>query len=304
MGSGHDRQASEATVRHLTDVYGPQPSLFVVFEKKAGLIRISDSAVGEVELYDDGSNALSRLTPSASLSSLARRSRASFDGGHGHGPFGFGKEQKGAWLPPVHIELPGSPIYHHASTLSSTTPVYCLTRGKQTHILPSPLPPNIASVPPLTVLAWNSTPSYVSPRIVECLSPDGGTQPQLQLVAFGEDGVEVQELTLSFLITARQGGKGKGKAEEVMRADVDVGGDAGFLCAGGHWHRPPSQLTRTFSTASGVSATSFDSLDSDAVADKISQEQGIYGWVRKGYDDYRVFWVGGTGGNPSPEDAD
>ena len=33
--------------------YGPQLSLFVVFDKKAGWIRIADSAVGEIELPDD-----------------------------------------------------------------------------------------------------------------------------------------------------------------------------------------------------------------------------------------------------------
>jgi hypothetical protein len=303
MASGHERHSSDALARPPADAYGPQPSLFVVFEKKAGLIRIADSAVGEVELYDDGSGSLARLTPSASLSSLARRSRASYDG-HGHGPFGFGKEQKGVWLPPVHIELPGSPLYHHASALSAATPVYCLTRGKQTHIVRAPLPSSLSAQPPLTVLSWNSMPSYVSPRILEGPAPDGETQPWLQLVAFGEDGVEVQELTLSFLATARTGnGKGKSKADEIVRADSDAGGDVGFLCVGGHWQRPAMQLSRTFSTASGASHTSFDSLDSEAVVDKLSKEQGIYGWVRKGYDDYRVFWVGGTG-EETLEDTD
>ena len=52
--------------------YPTQLSLFVIFEKKAGLIRIADSAVGEVELYEE-SGTLQQLIPPA----MARRSRAS-----------------------------------------------------------------------------------------------------------------------------------------------------------------------------------------------------------------------------------
>jgi hypothetical protein len=32
--------------------------------------------------------------------------------------------------------------------------------------------------------------------------------------------------------------------------------------------------------------------------------QGIYGWVCKGMEDYRVFWVGGTGKEEPPDAND
>ena len=63
--------------------YPTQLSLFVIFEKKAGTIRLADSAVGEVDLYEDNWSAQQASLASApSISSLApsRRSRASWDG--------------------------------------------------------------------------------------------------------------------------------------------------------------------------------------------------------------------------------
>lgn len=141
--------------------------------------------------------------------------------------------------------------------------------------------------------------------------------PYLQLVSMCEDGIEVQEIPLSFLSL----GKGKGKATapsvESIWTEEDVGGSTGFLCHGGHWDAyseyseygmegfggttpgfgPRFQahlaggVSRSLSTASDMS---FNSLQTEDIALRLKQEQGIYGWCRRGVSDYRVFWVGGS----------
>ena len=263
------------SVRSATLKYSSQLSLFVIFDKKAGVIRIADSAVGEVELANEGilSSDFSH-TRELSSSTAGRRSNV-------HGL------NKGQWVLPSRMELPADTSVGQSPSLSRA--VYFLTRGKQTHILPSPLPAIIHNMPSLLNLTWESQPSSVTPRL--CYPPGDGARPFLQLVALGEDGVEVQELSLSFLSR----GKGKGRAEAPVRASLDI--SAGLLCTGGHWHRSeyPPQMTRSVSVASDSSGTSFGSLDTDEVLSKLQIEQGIYGWCQKDLQDWRVFWVGGTG---------
>ena len=84
-----------------------------------------------------------------------------------------------------------------------------------------------------------------------------------------------------------------------MRTEEDLGGDVGFLYSGGHWdasdhrfHLPPEALARSSSTSSGIS---IGSVESSELVEKLKQEEGIYGWYRKGLEDWRVFWVGGSG---------
>lgn len=204
-------------------------------------------------------------------------------------------DRKGGWVPPVRAELPVSPSHHHHS---SSREVHFLTRGKQTHIVPCPLPTNISTHLPLRVLTWESLPTHIIPRVYNRPSDNdtGEKQPFLQLVALGEDGVEVQEISLSFLSK----GKGKARADEPLRAEADVGGPTGFLCRGGHWDRAQSHypfqpfgLARSDSVASAMSGTSFDSLTTDEIINKVRTEEGVYGWCQKGAQDWRVFWVGG-----------
>lgn len=213
-------------------------------------------------------------------SSTGRRSRLSDMG-----------NMKGSWILPTRIELPAV-----QSSRQATLPrmVYFLTRGKQTQVLSSPLPANIASSVPLHSVKWETQPTSITPKI--CLSPGDNNPPFLQLVALGEDGIEVQELSLSFLNRGKD--KGKGRAEEPIRASADINGNTGFLCTGGHWHRPgyPNTLSRSMSVATDISATSsFDSLETEEIVSKMQQEQGIYGWSHVGMGDWRVFWVGGSG---------
>ncbi|KAI1796124.1 hypothetical protein LXA43DRAFT_937701 [Ganoderma leucocontextum] len=259
-------------------VYPTQLSLFVIFEKKAGTIRVADAAVGEVELYEDNWSAQQNMLMSAPSASglTSRRSRASWDGR------GFAKE-KGVWVRPVKFDVPG------AGGRVTFTQMYLLTRGRQSHIIPHPLPARVSAVPPYRILYWTSTPTHVAIRI--CESDDLDEPPFLQVVAFGEDGVEVQEVPVSQLSER----KGKGRAQDPVRTQADVGGAAGLLVAGGHWDRPFFQggLQRSYSTSTA------DTYDSSTVEDeererRLRSREGVYGWVRRGAEDYRVVWLGGS----------
>ena len=278
--------------------YPPQLSLFVVFEKKAGLIRLADSAVGEVELFDEtaGNHALlSPLGASISVGSLGKKPRASWDGRSFH------KESKSSWIAPIRIVVPGQ---SNAEWTSPSQSMYLITRGKHSHILPYPLPANLPSIPPFRTFTWNSVPSHIATRIcrpttqtrqarVQDGGDDGSSQSFLQVIAFGEEGVEVQEVPLSGITV--NVGKGKSKAEEPTRATVDIGGDTGFLCLGGHWDDDPAQphFNRSDSTASNDSV--LEDIANSRPPSWLREREGIYGWVRKGAEDWRVFWVGGTG---------
>ncbi|OCH94266.1 hypothetical protein OBBRIDRAFT_747898 [Obba rivulosa] len=258
--------------------YPQQLSLFVIFEKKAGLIRIADAAVGEVEMYDE--NGMASSSSATLASPLARRSRASWDGR------GFSKETKAMWLKPIKVDLPAIP-----DRPSFSQSMYILTRGKQSQIVPYPLPANVAALPPYRHMYWSSTPNSVRARICSPDRPDD-SPAFLQVIAFGEAGIEVQEIPL-YSLSER---KGKSRAQEPLRAQCDVGGDAGFLCAGGHWDQPAFVgLARSYSNASYDSSTSIDALSSEELVERMHVREGMYGWVRKGHEDWRVFWVGGRG---------
>lgn len=228
--------------------YGAQLSLFVVFEKKAGLIRLSDSFVGEVELSED--------VITSPLGGSPRRS--------------FVREQKALWLPPSYEEVldnsPGQP---------NTIPIYLLTRGKQTHIVKAPLSIPLSSSPPLTALNWHHQPSHISHRVCSPFREP----PYLQVIAFGQYGIEVQEVPLSIIC----GGKGKSRRAEPVCAQIDIGGDVGFLCRGGQWNKPLSYLLR---------ADSFMSYGTNGTVRRNAHEKGFYGWLRRDLEDWRVFWVG------------
>ncbi|KAI0375925.1 hypothetical protein BV20DRAFT_959977, partial [Pilatotrama ljubarskyi] len=254
--------------------YPTQLSLFVIFEKKAGTIRIADSAVGEVDLYEDNWSAQQSMLMSAPSASglTSRRSRASWDGR------GFAKE-KGPWVRPVKFNVPGP------SFQSSFAQMYILTRGRQSHIIPHPLPAKVSNLPPYRILYWSSTPNSVSARV--CTSDNPDEAPCLQVLAFGEDGVEVQEVPLSQLSER----KGKSRAQDPVRAQADVGGASGLLTSGGHWNRPfHPGLSRSYSTSSYASYESSTSTEEDG--EYGGGNEGIYAWVQKGAEDWRVVWFG------------
>ena len=256
--------------------YGNQPSLFVVFEKKAGLIRLADSAVGEVELFDEN--------PNGSIS--PRRAKTSFEA------IVMSRDSKGSWMPPSLEELPtssgmpdggSSQCYYEPDTQR----VYLLSRGKQTHILPFPLPTPLNSTPPLSVLTWLSVPQEVCHRV--CYPPD--EPPFLQVVGLGEFGVEVQEVPLPLSSPS----KGKSRERRILRGQLDVGGDAGYLCHSGLWHKRQQALMRSDTIMSMDSMSTFRPQKKDS-------EMGFYGWCRRGLNDWRVFWIGGMEQDVDPMD--
>ncbi|KAJ7265399.1 hypothetical protein B0H12DRAFT_1179995 [Mycena haematopus] len=307
------RAAAASMTPALTN-YGTQLSIFVVFEKKAGWIRLVDSAAGEMELFDAAVDPPNNLSSTNSLSPHSPHSRAASASpasvrtrghGHGHGKHAsssastpdhahaHGGWSGGKWLLPVRCELP-----------APAQSVYVLTRGATTHILPCPLPVHPGGAArPLAVLGWRATPGHVAPRV----GGEVGAEV-LQLTALGEGSVEVLEVPLATLeaqpasgygngnVYANGNGKGKARAgmEEsgVVRAEEDAGGETGFLCIGGHWddpHQGAAYLQRSTSTGSGVTA-----VDSGNLLEQLRRTQGIYGWCRKGLADWRVFWVGGA----------
>ncbi|KAI0660724.1 hypothetical protein C8Q70DRAFT_971994 [Cubamyces menziesii] len=273
LDTSHHRHTRVSSFGSTVSSYPTQLSLFVIFEKKAGTIRIADSAVGEVDLYEDNWGAQQSLLSSPSASGLnGRRSRASWDGR------GFAKE-KGPWVRPVKFSIPGP------SFQPSFSQMYVLTRGRQSHIIPHPLPAKVSNVPPYRILYWSSTPNSVTARV--CTSDNPDEAPFLQVVAFGEDGVEVQEVPLSQLSER----KGKNRAQDPIRAQADIGGAAALLATGGHWNRPfYSGLARSYSTSSYASYDSATSTEEGGSGD--GGNEGIYAWVQRGSEDWRVVWLG------------
>ena len=267
-----------------------------MFDKKAGWIRLADSAVGEVELHGTGSgpSVASQSSMEHMNTSSILRNRVTSDASY-HPP---------RWLPIVRCKLPQSDNI-------DIDEVYLLSRGKQTHIVPCPIPTGLMPIDPLYIVTWRSRPGSISARVYDRSAKSKGSEerePFLQLIALGEDGVEVQELPFSFL------GKGKGKAgpvEEVTHALEDLGGDTGFLCTGGHWDQwyrlYAGQLGRsasTMSSNSAMSSSSYDSMRTDVVKENMLREEGIYAWYHKGVQDWRIFWVGGSSGVGDSEDDD
>jgi len=306
-------------------VLNPQLSLFVVFEKKVGLIRIVNSAVGEVAFFEEPTPFTSRdsltcapsfspspssLAPGGLVSLSGRRSRTSLDG------FGLAKDSnRGAWTLPAKLDF-SAPI-STPSTASVATPVdawdaetqpqslYFVTRGKQSFALRCPLPASMHATVPLVTFHWRSPPTYVVPRVID-VDYGGGSECSgatttataarrgrvLQLTAFSEDGLEIQETLLSSLFGKE---RSRNVAEEAVVSSEVVLGETGFLSRGGHWHRPydaPLDLNRSYSVRSGVSV---DTMATEEVVSRLELGQGTYGWQRKGLEDWRVFWIGGAG---------
>ncbi|KAK2465976.1 hypothetical protein APHAL10511_001617 [Amanita phalloides] len=311
-GRGHKRTDSSMTIRTgsnnnqrssyvpstLQD-YGNHHSLFVAFDKKATWIRIADSAVGEMALFDDGlssSTAQFGLPASYAHHAVGRDShKESINSPTGavrrirHSIEAYAANKWGASI--IKCDLPFEP-----GVSPTPSQVLFITRGRQTQVVPCPLPANYASVPPLWTVFWKSSPTHVLGRIYNPATDDDDRLPFLQIVAFGEGGIEVQEVPISLL--GQGTGKGKGRTLEPSQAHEDLGGPVGFLCKGGHWDdfvesSAGEQLSRHSST-SDLSTTSIISYGSDEMLAKLKKQEGVYGWWCKDLQDWRVFWIGGT----------
>lgn len=236
--------------------------------------------MGEVELGEDGGPQPSgsifprdTFASTISTSSIRQRARVSFDI----------RESMSKWLMPIRIELP---ILNQPGL---SRPVHILTKGKRTHIVPCPLPPRLAASAPLHAVFWKSNPKHVSPRLIYSDGDQIDEPPLLQLIAFGEAGIEIQEVGISFMMN---NGKGRAFPDEQVRGEEDIG-ETGFLAMGGNWDRI-EQIYGSGTIPSASSVISLDSMDSTNLLGQMGREQGIYGWCRKGLTDWRVFWVGGS----------
>ena len=336
-GRGSRHSMRQRPSSFATTVLDPQLSLFVVFEKKVGLIRIVNSAVGEVAFFEESttltardslsispsspltSSSSSTLTPGGLASLPGRRSRTSLDG------FGLAKDNnRGAWTLPTKLDLPDPTTPSTATAVDAwdaepQTSIYIVTRGKQSFALRCPLPANMHATVPLLTFHWRSPPSFVMPRVVDieyggrgpvASAGDDGrsiseysvssatiTVPQrcrmLQLTAFNEDGLEIQEIPLSSLFRAERS-RVVEEGVPVVLSEV-VLGETGFLTRGGHWDRPydaPVDLSRSYTVRSGVSV---NTMATEEVVSRLESNQGTYGWQRRGLEDWRVFWIGGMG---------
>jgi len=197
------------------------------------------------------------------------------------------RESTAKWLVPVRCELPVP------GQIDTIRPVYILTRGKRTHIIPCPFPTRSPPTPPIHAFFWKSSPKYISPRVIHSKDDPISEPPLLQLVAFSDTGIEVQEASLTFL---RNKGKGRAMPDDLIKAEEDIGGETGFLAVGGNW----DQLDNLYGPQS-PSGQSIDSMDSMDLIARMRRDEGIYGWYHKDFEDWRVFWVGG---DRSTQDTD
>ncbi|KAG8885898.1 hypothetical protein FRB97_009060 [Tulasnella sp. 331] len=307
--------------------HGTQLCIFVAFEKKAGLIRLGDSAVTEFEPFPDLGAVPSQGGPRSvreepNKKAFLRRSLVTSMDGHS-----FWKGHP-AWLPLVALDLP--PLLAsilvpdvQASTIHKQKipdSICFVTRGRTTRVFPLPLRVTFsethASPMMLRSFTWQFQPSAIRAR-VQHLNPEPGVNaskiPILQLVGFGDQGLEIQEISFNFLQPQTvMGDKGKGRASldlgesDVVRAFADVGGSTGFLSKGGGWNRPTaaldiSGLPRAVNLVRGGSAstslTSNDSFASTLTSNSYGTlrtavtnhgvgitdgTEGMFGWAMKG----------------------
>lgn len=214
------------------------------------------------------------------------------------------------------VSLPSNP--RDAIPFKHYDAICFITRGKTTQIFPLPLPVafgyHTGAAAPLRNLIWHNQPKRVSARL--CVSPETDSQPPfLQLIGFGEEGVEVQETNFNFLRAITKADlKGKSKTQgpppdaECVRTCTDVGGAARLMVSGGRWDQPPQPLsppslpsrihlgspsrhlmpTPNFSS-SLIGGPGVLALKAEAA----KYSEGVYGSVCKGPEEFRVFWLGG-----------
>lgn len=187
---------------------GNLTSLVVSFERKAAVIRLSDAAVQEISLSDD--------LPQSSVSAHRHHphKRESSDG-FSHSVINAGA----AWLPIISVHLPDtqtptglnqSEIEHQRFNHLKT--VCVLTKGLKSHIIRSPIPNPISTTSPLVEIRWTKPPTGISARISQPAAVPssralGGSAPVpssisealLQIVGFGQAGIEVIEISVASL---------------------------------------------------------------------------------------------------------
>lgn len=254
---------------------------------------MADSAVSEIELWDDGGAPPPSPQPTSSLPlpmSAGSGFRKSLDA------LAFGRDAKGLWLPLTTIDVPVPPSARADLPEVYSSKIFILiSRGRQTHIYPSPLPMPLTANPPLRIIRWQNAPRQVTAR----LSVAPGRESRLQVIAFTEAGIDASESSLGFLFQpldyGSSSGKGKGKAkvpymssDPIVRGKFDSPDPVGFLARGGLWH----DLDTENGPRPGFKRYNME-LDSTVWSNvNVEQGLGIYAWCCKGFEDYRVIWLG------------
>lgn len=264
--------------------------MFVVFEKKAGLIRVADSAVIEIELWTEGEN---DPPPSSNPTSSPQSTHSS----NSLPGFRLGGGSKAWWLPLVTVEIPNSALVTSGIDIPPVelTTVLLVSRGRQTHFFTSPLPIPMNARRPLRVVHWNAYPRQIVARL-SIGSVEERRETKLHILAFTENGVEVIEMCLDFLASPPDVSWGKGKGtmkrapvhpEPQIRTVWQPPEITGYLGRGGHWDGLDTSSGRS-QMRHGQSNTGHAPI----TGTKVEQGQGLYVWLQKGLDDYRVAWLG------------
>ena len=110
--------------------------------------------------------------------------------------------------------------------------------------------------------------------------------------------VDERAAALHARLSQREGGKARG--DEPVRVQPDVGGlETGFLVRGGHWHKSPEECF--VQTPRNYTDTESEDMSLEDMVDAMHAEEGVYGWVRRGTEDWRVIWLGGEGQTDSDD---
>lgn len=266
----------------------PQLSLFLTFEKKAVVVRLSDAAVGEVDVYQDPTASSADLSPTHSLTNNHGAKL------HKHNSEAA-REGRSMWAPLVQLYLPVPP--QSATSSQSYVPserlYYLITRGKHTYAYPTPLPIPVSLSQASYVYTWTAPPTQIAGRVVR--GSDGSAS--LQLSGFGE-GVEIVEIPVADIIAGqkdrsigRAAGKVRSDSGEARRTFVHEGFTTGYLCSGGEWDK--MSVTGNAWRSSFARPILHRSMSDMSIEERSRvSDAGVYAWIQKDIEDYRVFWLG------------
>ncbi|KAH8834525.1 hypothetical protein DL96DRAFT_1456391 [Flagelloscypha sp. PMI_526] len=232
-----------------------QLCLLVIFENGAGWIRLADSAVGKFNLrYNSPITSFSKIN-----------------------------------LP----IMPSNPFHDDSQNIHDLSPnvqeTYIVTQGEVTHILPSPIPSTSSLPTQYKTIRWLQSPTSAMARVVRSTDVQSTTH-MLQVVGLGPSGVEVQVHEVASLQWQESNSLDSYLPNPVSSPKTsssislqEIGGTSGFLSFGGHWDS--LRLSYRLSRSDPIL---YEKLDS-----KVRSKEGMYCWVQKGAEDFRVFWLGG-----------
>ncbi|KZP00128.1 hypothetical protein CALVIDRAFT_533777 [Calocera viscosa TUFC12733] len=262
----------------------PQLSLFLTFEKKAVIVRLSDAAVGEVDVYPDSLGGAD-ISPTHSLSSHGAKLHKSISD--------TARDARYTWAPLVQLYLPIPPSAHNPYA-SHERLYYLITRGKRTYAYPTPLPIPVSLASASYVHTWTTPPNQIAARITQ----GADRAASLQVIGFG-DGVEIEEILVADIIAGqkersfeRSAGKIRSDLAEPQCAFAHEGFPAGYLCSGGEWDKMAA-MGNAWRASLARPRGLHRALSEESVEERSQvSDAGIYGWIKRDVEDFRVFWLG------------